>query len=107
MIIQHMKGRVFGIGETVYDIIFKDNQPQRAVPGGSTFNALVSLGRVGVPCSMVTEVGDDRVADIIYTYLVENGVDATYAYRHKGTKSHVSLAFLDEKNDADYTFYKD
>lgn len=102
-----MKGRVFGIGETVYDIIFKDNQPQRAVPGGSTFNALVSLGRVGVPCSMVTEVGDDRVADIIYTYLVENGVDATYAYRHKGTKSHVSLAFLDEKNDADYTFYKD
>ena len=107
MIIQHMKGRVFGIGETVYDIIFKDNQPQRAVPGGSTFNALVSLGRVGVPCSMVTEVGDDRVADIIYTYLVEIGVDATYAYRHKGTKSHVSLAFLDEKNDADYTFYKD
>lgn len=102
-----MKGRVFGIGETVYDIIFKDNQPQRAVPGGSTFNALVSLGRVGVPCSMVTEVGDDRVADIIYTYLVENGIDATYAYRHKGTKSHVSLAFLDEKNDADYTFYKD
>lgn len=102
-----MKGRVFGIGETVYDIIFKDNQPQRAVPGGSTFNALVSLGRVGVPCSMVTEVGDDRVADIIYTYLVENGVDATYVYRHKGTKSHVSLAFLDEKNDADYTFYKD
>ena len=53
-----MKGQVFGIGETVYDIIFKDNQPQRAVPGGSTFNALVSLGRLGVPCSMVTEVGD-------------------------------------------------
>lgn len=102
-----MKGRVFGIGETVYDIIFKDNQPQRAVPGGSTFNALVSLGRIGVPCSMVTEVGDDRVADIIYTYLVDNGVDTTYTYRHKGTKSHVSLAFLDEKNDAQYTFYKD
>ncbi len=102
-----MKGQVFGIGETVYDIIFKDNQPQRAVPGGSTFNALVSLGRLGVPCSMVTEVGDDRVADIIYKYLTDNGVDAKYVCRHKGTKSHLSLAFLDEKNDADYTFYKD
>lgn len=100
-------GKVFGIGETVYDIIFKDNQPQRAVPGGSTFNALVSLGRLGVPCSMVTEVGDDRVADIIYKYLKDNGVDTQYVCRHKGTKSHLSLAFLDEKNDADYTFYKD
>lgn len=100
-------GKVFGIGETVYDIIFKDNQPQRAVPGGSTFNALVSLGRLGVPCSMVTEVGDDRIADIIYKYLKDNGVDTQYVCRHKGTKSHLSLAFLDEKNDADYTFYKD
>lgn len=100
-------GKVFGIGETVYDIIFKDNQPQRAVPGGSTFNALVSLGRLSVPCSMVTEVGDDRVADIIYKYLKDNGVDTQYVYRHAGTKSHLSLAFLDEKNDADYTFYKD
>ncbi len=102
-----IRGKVFGIGETVYDIIFKDNQPQRAVPGGSTFNALVSLGRVGVPCSMVTEVGDDRVADIIYNYLKDNGVDTQYVYRHAGTKSHLSLAFLDEKNDAQYTFYKD
>ena len=101
------KGKVFGIGETVFDIIFKDDQPQRAVPGGSTFNALVSLGRLGVPCSMVTEVGDDHVADIIYKYLIDNGVDATYAYRHAGTKSHISLAFLNEKNDANYTFYKD
>ena len=100
-------GKVFGIGETVYDIIFKDNQPQRAVPGGSTFNALVSLGRLGVPCSMVTEVGDDRIADIIYKYLKDNGVDTQYVCRHKGTKSHLSLAFLNENNDADYTFYKD
>ena len=83
------KGKVFGIGETVFDIIFKDNQPQRAVPGGSTFNALVSLGRVGVPCSMVTEVGDDQVANIIYKYLIDNGVDTTYAYRHPGDRKSV------------------
>ena len=101
------KGQVFGIGETVYDIIFKDDAPQRAVPGGSTFNALVSLGRVGVPCNMVSEVGDDHVAELIYKYLIDNGVGAQYVYRHAGAKSHISLAFLDEKNDAHYTFYKD
>ena len=36
---------VVGIGETVLDIVFKNNQPQAAVPGGSVFNAMVSLGR--------------------------------------------------------------
>ena len=51
--------RVIGIGETVLDILFKDDQPQKAVPGGSTFNSIVSLGRAGVPCAMVTEVGGD------------------------------------------------
>ena len=34
--------KVIGIGETVLDIIFKDNKPVEAVPGGSTFNAITS-----------------------------------------------------------------
>ena len=34
--------KVIGIGETVLDIIFKDNKPVEAVPGGSTFNASTS-----------------------------------------------------------------
>ena len=28
------QNRVIGIGETVLDILFKDDQPQKAVPGG-------------------------------------------------------------------------
>lgn len=36
---------IVGIGETVLDIVFRNNQPQAAVPGGSVFNAMVSLGR--------------------------------------------------------------
>ena len=33
------QNRIIGIGETVFDILFKDNQPQKAVPGGSTLTA--------------------------------------------------------------------
>ena len=40
--------KIIGIGETVLDIIFKDGQPIGAYPGGSTFNAMVSLGRDGM-----------------------------------------------------------
>ncbi len=99
--------RVIGIGETVLDILFKGDQPQKAVPGGSTFNSIVSLGRAGVPCAMVTEAGGDHVGDIICRYLQENGVSSEYVCRHEHVKSHISLAFLDEHNDAQYVFYKD
>ena len=99
--------RVIGIGETVLDILFKDDQPQKAVPGGSTFNSIVSLGRVGVPCAMVTEAGGDHIGDIICRYLQDNGVSPEFVCRHENVKSHVSLAFLDEDNDAQYIFYKD
>ncbi len=101
------RSRVIGIGETVLDILFKDDQPQKAVPGGSTFNSIVSLGRAGVPCAMVTEAGGDHIGDIICRYLSNNGVSPEYVCRHEGIKSHISLAFLDENNDAQYVFYKD
>jgi fructokinase len=99
--------RVIGIGETVLDILFKNDQPQKAVPGGSTFNSIVSLGRAGVPCAIVTETGSDHVGDLICAFLKQNGVSDEFVCRHAGTKSHITLAFLDEKNDAQYTFYKD
>jgi fructokinase len=102
-----MRRRVIGIGETVLDILFKNDQPQKAVPGGSTFNSIVSLGRAGISCAMVTEAGDDHIGDIICRFLHENGVSADFVCRHKNVKSHISLAFLDDKNDAQYVFYKD
>ena len=99
--------KVIGIGETVLDIIFKDNQPQKAVPGGSVFNCLTSLGRLDVPVQFVSELGDDSVGDIIRAFMQENKIDASYVERFSSTKSPISLAFLNDKNDASYTFYKD
>ena len=99
--------RIIGIGETVFDILFKNNQPQKAVPGGSTFNSIVSLGRAGMRCAMVTEAGGDYVGDLICNFLQVNGVSPEYVCRHPNVQSHISLAFLDEHNDAQYVFYKD
>ena len=89
------------------DILFKNDQPQKAVPGGSTFNSIVSLGRAGVDCAIVTETGSDHVGDLICAFLQSNGVSDEFVCRHPGTKSHITLAFLDDNNDAQYTFYKD
>ncbi len=99
--------KVIGIGETVLDIIFKNNQPHKAVPGGSVFNGLVSLGRLGVPVSFISELGNDRVGDIIRTFMEENNISTELVDCFPDGKSPISLAFLDGENNANYIFYKD
>lgn len=104
--------RIIGIGETVLDIIFKNDQPQKAVPGGSAFNALISLGRTigathpGVGIQMITETGDDHIGDIIINFMKANHISTDGVVRNPGTQTHLSMAFLDSNNDAQYEFYK-
>ena len=99
--------KVIGIGETLLDIIFRDGQPTAAVPGGSVFNALVSLSRAGVPTCFVSETGDDPVGRLILRFMRDNGMDTAHVYTFHDGQSPVSLAFLDEHSDAQYLFYKD
>ena len=99
--------KVIGIGEAVLDIIFKDNKPVEAVPGGSAFNAITSLGRCGGSTSFISEAGNDHVGKYIIEFLKSNGVNADNVTTFPDSKSPVSLAFLNEKNDAEYIFYKD
>jgi fructokinase len=99
--------KVIGIGETVLDIIFKNNQPIGAVPGGSVFNGIISLGRAGVPASFISETGNDRVGQQICQFLKDNSVNADNICVYPESKSPISLAFLNENNDAEYIFYKD
>jgi fructokinase len=98
--------RVFGFGETVLDIIFKDGKPRAAKPGGSVLNAFVSLGRLGWGPCFVSEYGQDNVGRLIENHLVENGVITSYVNRFSDGLSALALAFLDDDNNADYTFYK-
>ncbi|MBR1548688.1 MAG: carbohydrate kinase [Prevotella sp.] len=99
--------KVIGIGETVLDIIFRDERPVSAVPGGSTFNAIISLGRAGVPTSFISETGNDRIGRMIIKFLKDNGCQADSVNVYADSKSPLSLAFLNEHDDAEYIFYKD
>ncbi len=102
-----MTRKVIGIGETILDILFKNDQPTAAVPGGSTFNSIISLGRMGVPTVLLSETGNDRVGRTILRFMEENGVDTSHVYVYPENKSAISLAFLNERNEAEYLFYKD
>lgn len=97
--------KIYGIGETVFDIIFKDGQPQAAKPGGSVLNSLVSLGRMQLPVSFISEYARDDVGTMIDDFLKNNGIDTSLVYRFDDGKTTLALAFLNENNDARYSFY--
>nr|WP_319399253.1 carbohydrate kinase [uncultured Carboxylicivirga sp.] len=99
--------RVFGLGETVMDMIFKDNQPIAAKAGGSALNTMVSLARMNASSYFISEVGTDRLGQVIMDFLKENQLNTDYICRFSEGKSALALAFLNEDNDADYEFFKD
>ena len=99
--------KVIGIGETILDIIFENEQPRRAVVGGSVLNGMVSLSRLGVPVTFISEVGCDRVGDIVIDFMHENGMTTDFVERLYERKSPVSLAFLGEDKNAEYIFHTD
>ena len=99
--------RIFTFGETVYDIIFKNAQPVTAKAGGSMLNTSVSLGRLGLDVNFVSDLGTDKIGDTILSFLSENGVSTNCIERYENRKTSIAIAFLNERNDASYTFYKD
>ena len=104
--------KIIGIGETILDIIFRKDangewQPQKSVAGGSTFNSIITLGRLGMNTALVTELGDDQVGKEIIEFMHKYNISTNYIdiYNYKDGKTPISLAFLDENNNANYTFY--
>ena len=94
------------MGETIMDIIFRNNQPVAAVPGGSSFNSVISIGRTGLPCRFIGYTGHDRVGLQTRDFLLANGVGIDNFEVREGERSAISLAYLDDNGDATYQFYK-
>ena len=99
--------KITGMGETIMDILFRDGQPVAAVPGGSCFNSIISIGRTGLPCSFIGYTGKDKVGLDTQAFLLKNGVSIENFEVREEEKSAISLAFLDENGDASYQFYKE
>lgn len=98
--------KVIGIGETLLDIIFRNNQPEKAIPGGSAFNCMISLGRCNVPALFISELGNDKVGRFLQNFMLENNLPTGYIDFFDEGNSPVSLAFLDENQQAEYQFFR-
>lgn len=69
-------------------------------------NTTVSLARAGIPVELITEYGMDDIGNIIHEFLIENNVGTDYVSRFSNGNTAVAMAFLNDKQDAAYSFYK-
>ncbi len=99
--------QITAIGETVLDIVIKDGNPLVANPGGSVLNSIISLSRLGADTRFITEFGKDAPGMQVKKFLHNNGVDTSCVCEYPNHQTAVALAYLDEANNASYTFYKD
>lgn len=97
---------IYAVGETVYDIIFKNNKPVDAKPGGALLNTSISLGRLGTNSFLVGDLADDKIGNLTLQFLEDNNVNTEYIYRYTDAKSRLALAFLNDDNSPSYSFYK-
>lgn len=101
-----MSRKIYGLGEIVYDIFFKENKPIEARPGGAVLNMLISLSRLGLPVSIIADMVHDKVGKLIRDFLIKNKIDESFIFWHHQGRSRLALAFLDNNCDAEYLFYK-
>lgn len=99
---------IAGLGETIYDILFDAaGRPLSAHPGGSVYNALISLVRDGQQAVFVGETGDDLLGHRIAEFLQLNRIDTSCLTFRPDVRTQLSIAFLDNNAKPSYQFYND
>lgn len=97
---------IYTLGESLMDVIFETKTKIAAKSGGAMLNLAISLGRCGLNVSLLTELGDDKIAEEITSFLNENNVNSNYIKNYKEQVTSIAIAFLDDQKKPNYSFYK-
>jgi len=99
--------KIYTVGEALVDIIFSQDREINKVAGGAVVNSSITLGRLGLPVSLVSEMGVDSKGDFLVKFMKDNHVNTQLIQRYSDRKTAYSHAYLNEKNEATYEFFKD
>lgn len=92
------------VGESLVDVLpaAAGTEPVEQV-GGSALNVAVALGRLDVPCLLLTEVGADERGQAVIAAVTGSGGEVVAA-PSSGDRTATATAVLDEHGDAAYSF---
>ena len=95
--------RALVIGEALIDIVRRPGVEPESHAGGSPMNVAYGLARLGVPTTLVTQIGADPFGEIIAAHLASAGVDLLPGSVTAGATSSAT-ATLDAAGAAGYDF---
>ena len=98
--------KIICIGECALDVIFRGSQPVGSMPGGRIVNAAAILAKQGLPVSLVSELSQDSVGDIISDFLTKSGVDVSSVDRFTEGLTPLVIYITDEKSITAVTRYE-
>lgn len=91
------------VGENLIDLVVTAGGPIRAEPGGGPFNTARAIARLGLPCSFLGRLSDDRFGDLLAGRLRDDGVGVAVP-RRLPVPATLALAEV-EDGQASYRFY--
>lgn len=75
-------GKIIIIGEAEMEIVFDGKQPRGTNPGGALLRAAKMLGETGRQVIFMSEIGNDKIGQLVAETLTDAGVDISCADRH-------------------------
>ena len=94
-------GSVLVVGESLVDVT-RDGADTSVRPGGSPLNVAVGLSRLGVPTTLLTQLGDDAYGELVRAHLAASGVNVALLGPPGRTGS--ATVRLDAAGQASYSF---
>ncbi len=91
-------------GDALVDLIVRPDGGITAVPGGSQYNTVRAIGRLGIACSFVGGISSDRFGRMLEAGLTGDGVDVAMVQRTTRPTT-LALAELGADGSAAYHFY--
>ena len=98
-----MSEAVLVVGESLVDIVQREDGSGEVFPGGSAANVAVALARLGRETGFVTSFADDEHGRLIAEHLAESGVRLA-TDPHVVPRTSSALATLQPDGSARYTF---
>lgn len=98
--------KVYALGESLLDVIYKNGDLVAKKVGGSMLNASASLAKSGLSVYLISELGMDAEGDVIRSFLSTIGINNPLIYNFSEGNTAIARAILDDDNNANYTFEK-
>jgi fructokinase len=102
-----MGAKILSMGEALVDVLPADDSLWKPVPGGSSYNVALALGRLGASCGFVGRLSRDEQGERMIDILRRAGVDTSLCARDERPSPLSLVSRGTQDTSAHYAIYLD